>query len=159
MHGWNERLAAGAAHEERVAQALIDRGWEVAPWGQGVLPPGIQEALSRSASKWRHFPDLVAAREGEIITVDAKDRMWSTQSGRYAVSRDCVSFGLQFIAAFGVPVFYVFGNLRVLSPVEVQAYGSLGPRIRGGAYFLVPERLGHHFDDVFGVVYHHNEAA
>lgn len=72
------------------------------------------------------------------------------QSDRYAVNRDCVSFGLQFLAAFGIPVFYVFGNLGVLIPTEVQAYGTIGPRVRGGAYYLIPGRLGHHFDDVFG---------
>lgn len=77
--------------------------------------------------------------------------MHSTDSGRYAVARECVSFGLQFMAAFGIPVYYVFGNLGVLCPTEVMSYGTIGTRSTGGgAYYLVPERLAHHFDDVFG---------
>lgn len=159
MTNWNERKAVGDAHEQRVAEELEARGWEVAPWGQGTLPPGIRTALSQSDSRWRHFPDLVAARDGDVITVDAKDRMRSTQSDRYAVKRDCVSFGLQFLAAFGIPVFYVFGNLGVLSPAEVTSYGTVGPRVRGGAYYLVSGRLARHFDDMFGAPIARDQAA
>ena len=159
MDTWTDRIAAGEAHERRVAEALRSAGWDVAPWGQGILPSRIRDALSRSESRWRHFPDLVAARDGDVVTVDAKDRMRSTQSDRYAVNRECVSFGLQFLAAFGIPVFYVFGNLSVLTPTEVQTYGTLGPRVRGGAYYLVPARLGHHFEDVFGGVAQYPEVA
>jgi hypothetical protein len=151
MTNWEQRKMVGEAHEVRIAEEMTARGWEVAPWGQGVLTPPIREALTRSGSRWKHFPDLVAARDGEVITVDGKDRMRSTDTDRYAVSRECVSFGLQFLAAFGIPIFYVFGNLGVLTPTEVQSYGTLGPRVRGGAYYLVPGRIAHHFDDVFGV--------
>jgi Holliday junction resolvase len=150
MNNWEQRKIAGTAHEERIAEELAARGWNAAPWGQGILPPPIREALSRSESRWKHFPDLVAARDGDVVTIDGKDRMRSTETDRYAISRECVSFGLQFLAAFGIPVFYVFGNLGVLTPTEVQSYGTLGPRSRGGAYYLVPGRIGHHFDDVFG---------
>lgn len=150
MATWEQRREVGEAHEQRVADEMTARGWDVAPWGQGVLPPPIREALSRSQARWRHFPDLVATRDGDVVAVDGKDRMRSTATDRYAVSRECVSFGLQFVAAFGIPIFYVFGNLRVLTPTEVQSYGTFGPRARGGAYYLVPARIGHHFDDVFG---------
>lgn len=150
MSNWEQRKQVGEAHERRVAEEMRSRGWEVAQWGQAILTPGIREALWQSESRWRHFPDLVAARDGDVAAIDGKDRLHSTTTDRYAVSRKCVSFGLQFIAAFGIPIFYVFGNLGVLTPTEVQSYGTLGPRGRGGAYYLVPERIGHHFDDVFG---------
>lgn len=84
--------------------------------------------------------------------------MRSTQTDRYAISRSCVSAGLHIIT-FGPPLFYVFGNLGVLTPSEVMAYGTLGPRARGGAYYLIPGRLAHHFDDVFGVLEVHDQAA
>jgi hypothetical protein len=147
MDTWTQQKRVGDAHEQRVAEELRFRGWEVAHWGQGILPPRISNMLSQSGSLWRYFPDLVAARDGDVITVDAKDRMHSTHSDRYAVACPSVPFGLQFLAAFGIPVFYVFGNLGVLTPTEVRTYGMLGPR---GAYYLVPGRLAHHFDDVFG---------
>ncbi|OLT13020.1 hypothetical protein BJF79_03730 [Actinomadura sp. CNU-125] len=159
MDAWNDRIRVGEAHELRVTEALRASGWNVAPWGQGILPPRIQDALSHSNSRWRYFPDLVAARDGDVVTIDAKDRMRSTHSNRYAVKRDCVSFGLQFLAAFELPVFYVFGNLSVLTPTEVQTYGTVGPRSHGGAYYLVPDRLGHHFDDVFGDVHSRGQVA
>ncbi|WP_433355582.1 hypothetical protein ACQP25_17120 [Microtetraspora malaysiensis] len=149
MNTWNQRIAAGERHEQRVANELRQRGWDVAPWGQGVMPDPIRQAISRT--RWKNFPDLVATRDGELVTIDAKDRMSSTETGRFAVARDCVYFGLQFVVAFGVPVFYVFGNLGVLTPSEVMTYGSQGPRGFGGSYYLVNGRLAHPFDDVFGI--------
>lgn len=145
-----ERAATGEAHEQRVARELRGREWAVASWGQGILPEQIRQAIRDSGSRFRYFPDLVAGRPGEIATIDAKDRMRSTETGRYAIARECVSFGLQFVAAFGIPVYYVFGNLGVLTPTEVHSYGRIAPRSLGGSYYLIGERLAHHFDDVFG---------
>ena len=148
MSTYAERAAIGGEHERRVVQELTRRpDWTVAPWGQAILPEPIRLALRDSRSRFRYFPDLVASRPGELVTVDAKDRMRSTETGRYAVARECVQFGLQFLAAFNIPVYYVFGNLGVLCPTEVISYGRLGP---GGAYYLISERLAHQFDDVFG---------
>lgn len=147
---WKERLAVGESLEVRVASALKRRGWAVDHWGQGILSPRVRDALAASRSRFGHFPDLVAARRGEVVTVDAKDRMWSTPGNRYAVRRTCVSFGLQFLAAFDIPLYYVFGNFGVLTPSEAQAYGSLAGRTAGGAYYLIPGGYGHRFDHVFG---------
>lgn len=150
MTTFSERLAVGDTHQQRVERELESRNWTVSPWGQGILPEAIRQGIRDSGSRFGHFPDLVAARPGELVTIDAKDKMRSTDTGRYAISRECVSFGLQFVAAFGIPVYYVFGNLGVLCPAEVMSYGTIGPRATGGAYYLVSERLAHHFDDVFG---------
>ena len=150
MSSFGGRLSVGTAHERRVSTELRARAWTVDPWGQGVLSAEIRDAIQRGESRLRFLPDLIAARNGELITIDCKDRMRSTDSGRYAVARQCVNFGLH-IAALGIPLYYVFGNLGVLLPTEVQAYGWNGPQVAGnGAYYLVPERLGHQFDDVFG---------
>jgi hypothetical protein len=150
MTSFSDRSSIGTAHEQRVARELRERGWTVDRWGQGVLSPEVRDAIQRGESRLRHLPDLIAARDGELVTIDCKDRMRSTSTGRYAVARQCVNFGLQ-MAALGVPLLYVFGNLGVLLPTEVMSYGRIGPRVTGsGAYYLVPERLGHQFDDVFG---------
>lgn len=147
---WNQRKAVGDAHEERVTRELERRGWTASRCGTGVYKPEIQWALGRSESRLREFPDLIAARDGDVVTVDCKDRMSSAETGRYAISRRCLTAGLQFLGANApVPLYYVFGNLGVLTPAEVMHYGSIGQR--GGSYYLVPGRLGHHFDDVFGV--------
>lgn len=150
MSSFDGRLSLGTAHEQRVARELQARGWTVDPWGQGVLSAEVRTAIRNSGSRLRFLPDLIAARNGELVTVDCKDRMRSADSGRYAIARQCVNFGLQ-MTALDVPLVYVFGNLGVLVPAEVMAYGRIGPRVAGsGAYYLVPERLGHQFDDVFG---------
>src|SRR6266566_1427819 len=110
MSTFTEQLAAGTAHEGRVASELEARGWTVTCWGQGILPELTRRAIRDARCKFAHFPDLVAARPGEIVAIDAKTVMQSTETGRYAVSRECVAFGVQFHAAFGLPLFYVFGN-------------------------------------------------
>ena len=144
------RLALGQKHERRVADELRRRRWTVDEWGQGVLSGPIRDAIRRSDSRLRFLPDLIAAQDGELVTIDCKDRMQSADTGRYAVSRNCVNFGLQ-LAALGVAVFYVFGDLGVLVPTEVMSYGRIGPtRSVGGAYFLVSSRFLHNFDEVFG---------
>lgn len=145
---WENRKQVGDAHEERVTRELEARGWTVDPWGQAILSEPVQRAISRT--RWAHFPDLVAARDGGPVAIDAKDRMSSAETGRYAISIKCVEFGTQFIAAFGVPIFYVFGNLGVLTPQEVMAYGTTSARGTGGSYYLINGRLAHQFDDVFG---------
>jgi Holliday junction resolvase len=148
MQPFEMRKRIGDAHESRVAAQMESRGWAVDPWGQGILSERVRRAVTRT--RWKHFPDLVAARDGDLVAIDAKDRMSSAETGRYALARDCVAFGLQFVAAFGVPVFYVFGNLGVLTPQEVMSYATTGPRGLGGSYYLVNGRLAHQFDDVFG---------
>jgi hypothetical protein len=148
---WDQRKAASDAHEGRVALELEARTWEWSPGGQGTFPPGLREAISAGDLPWRYAPDLWAACDGDVVAVDAKDKMRSTDPDRYAIKKDCVNFGIAFTALSGVPLFYVLGNLGVMTPTDVHAYGTLGPRARGGAYYLVPARLARHFDDVFGV--------
>lgn len=150
MTPFTERLAAGQVHEHRVRRELEQRGWEVTAWGQGILPEATRRALAASGSGFRHFPDLIAAQAGQAAVIDAKDRARSTRTSRYAVARSCVSFGLQFTAAFGLSVYYVFGNLSVLCPAEVMAYGTASADRGSGAYYLIPEHTARHFDDVFG---------
>lgn len=147
---FSARLAVGSILEQRVKNELETRRWTVDPWGQGTLSEPIRAALQRSDSRLRFLPDLIAARDGEPVTIDCKDRMRSTDTGRYAIKKESVNFGLQ-LAALGVPMFYVFGNLGVLVPGEVASYGRMGPRATGGgAYYLVGEHLARRFDDVFG---------
>lgn len=150
MSTFSQRLSVGESHEDRVRRELEDRGWEVTPWGQSILPELTRRVLRNAAPRFRHFPDLIAARPGELVVVDAKDRMHSTHTNRYAVAQECVSFGLQAAGAFGWHLCYVFGNLGILTPSEVHTYGTRTRGTGGGAYYLVPERLGRHFDDVFG---------
>jgi hypothetical protein len=147
MKSYAVRKRAGDVHEQRVTAALVSQGWEVAPWGLDTLPASIREAIWRSESRWRYFPDLVAARHGETVVIDAKDRMPDTPGQRFSIKRECVQFGLQWMGAFGLPVFYVCGEqLAVLTPQEVMTYGTC----QGGAYYLVWPSFARRFGEVFG---------
>ena len=49
-----------------------------------------------------------------------------------------------------MPLYYVFGDLTVLTPAEVMHYCSVDLRHPGGAYYLVSTRHAHPFVEVFG---------
>jgi hypothetical protein len=149
--GWPTRLKAGEQHEQRVAHELTVRGWAVHRCGQGTYPLPIQRALSRTESPLRQFPDLIAARGPDLVTIDAKTDLPSNTSGRYAVSRRCLLAGLQFLGLYApIPLYYVFGDLTVLTPAEIMHYSCPSLRHPGGAYHLVNTGHAHHFDEVFG---------
>ncbi|GEB60083.1 hypothetical protein GCM10017674_75670 [Streptomyces gardneri] len=151
MTQWQHRKAVGDMHEHRVAHALRARGWTVHPCGQGTYPEVVREALRRTRSALRQFPDLIAARAGEIVTIDAKDRMPSTDTNRYSISTSTVNAGLQFTAVHApTPLYYVFGDLKVLTPAEVLHYTEHALRHSSGAYHLVSTCHAHSFDNVFG---------
>ncbi|WP_329460842.1 hypothetical protein [Streptomyces sp. NBC_01431] len=151
MRQWQDRKAVGDAHERRVAAALRARGWTVHPCGQGTYPPAVCEALRRTRSALRQFPDLIAARGSDLVTIDAKDRMPSTDTDRYAISTDTVNAGLLFTAAHApTPLYYVFGDLKVLTPAEVLHYSAHALRHRSGAFHLIYTGQAHPFDEVFG---------
>ncbi|MEV4753421.1 hypothetical protein AB0K21_44360 [Streptosporangium sp. NPDC049248] len=151
MADWHARKEVGDQHEHRVARELEDRGWTVHFCGQGTYPPAIQQALSRTDSQLRQFPDLIAARGADVITIDAKTRMSSLHTSRYAISRKCLIAGLHFLGTHApIPLYYVFGQMGVLTPAEVMHYGSIGFRSPDGSYYLVNSHLAHRFDDVFG---------
>lgn len=138
MRHWQDRKTVGDAHERRVAAALRARGWTVQPCGQGTYPPAIRQALHQTRSALRQFPDLIAARGADLVTIDAKDRMPTTHTDRYAISRDTVNAGLLFTAAHApTPLYYVFGDLKVLTPAEVVHYAAHALRHRSGSFHLV----------------------
>lgn len=148
---WQNRKAIGDAHEQHVIKTLRACGWTVQPCGQGTYPPAIQRALACTHSALRYFPDLIAARDGEVITIDAKDRMPSTDSDRYAISTGTLKAGLLFTAAHApTPLYYVFGDLKVLTPSEVHHYTTHARPHRSGAWVLVATKRAHPFEEVFG---------
>ncbi|MFE2129183.1 hypothetical protein [Streptomyces amritsarensis] len=148
---WQHRKAVGDLHEQRVAAALRARGWTVHPCGQGTYPRAVREALRCTRSALRQFPDLIAARGADVVTIDAKDRMPSTDTSRYSISATTINAGLHFTAIHApTPLYYVFGDLKVLTPAEVLHYTDHALRHSSGAYHLVSTHRAHPFDDVFG---------
>ncbi|MFG3490050.1 hypothetical protein [Streptomyces sp. NPDC047972] len=77
--------------------------------------------------------------------------MPSSTSDRYAVSDEAVHARLQFIAAKRpTPLYYVFQDLRVLTPVEVLHYTGHAERGHDGAYRPVSTRHAYPVDTAFG---------
>lgn len=151
MADWHTRKAKGDEHEHDVKILLEQCGWTVQFCGQGTFLPHIQEALCRTDSALRQFPDMIAARGHDLVVIDAKTRMESTGTNRYAISRTCLHAGLQMTGTLApVPLFYVFGDLGVLTPPEVMAYSCHAKIHTSGSYYLVDTRYAHRFDEVFG---------
>jgi hypothetical protein len=153
MPSFQHRKAVGDAHERRVAQELVLRGWDVNAWGQGVLTEAVRSALRGTDSSLRWTPDLVAAKGPQVFLIDCKSRMTSHTTHRHAVERAAVMAHLQLVAWTQLPVCYIFDNLDVLTPLDILMSGRTGPhsaRGSGSAYYLVPAARSLAFDEVFG---------
>ena len=153
MTTWETRKAVGDELEQRVAEELTIRGWTVSPYGQGTFDPAIRTALGKTPSSIRYQPDLIAARGELVVLIDCKGRMTSTTSNRHSIQRDAVQAHLQYSGLAGLPVYYVFDDLGVLTPHEVLTAGRMGPHTQVGSnapYFLIAAALARPFDAVFG---------
>ncbi|MEU1930918.1 hypothetical protein ABZ516_26370 [Streptomyces sp. NPDC019826] len=153
MASFQQRKAIGDAHERYVAEQLIGRGWAVDFWGQGLLSRALQCALRRTDSSIRWFPDLIAAKAGDLVLIDCKGGMTSQRTGRHAIERSAVQAHLQLIAWTGLPVYYVFDGLDVWAPHDVLIAGQEGPHSvvgSGAPYFLIGAQGARRFDALFG---------
>ncbi|MFC9595804.1 hypothetical protein ACFTUC_39165 [Streptomyces sp. NPDC056944] len=153
MPSFQQRKAIGDAHEQRVTHELNQRGWHVSPWGQGVMGEPVRLALHHTSSSLRWTPDLIAARERQVVMIDCKSRMTSQTSRRHAVERAAVTAHLQLVAWTQLPLYYVFDNLDLLTPYDALGLGREGPRTTAGSgspYLLVPADRSMPFENVFG---------
>jgi hypothetical protein len=153
MASFQQRKEVGDAHEQYVAEQLTLRGWEVNPWGQGLLTRKLQDALRVTDSFIRWIPDLIAAKGKDLVLIDCKARMTSRNTGRHAVERAAVHAHLQLVAWTRLPVYYVFDDLGVLSPHDVLIAGQEGPHSVAGSgspYFLISRSNARRFDGLFG---------
>ncbi|MFI0487481.1 hypothetical protein [Actinomadura sp. 9N215] len=153
MTSWRARKTLGNRLEEHVAHELTSRGWAVDHWGQGVIAAAVSKVLRRTDSSLRWAPDLLAARQDTVVMIDCKASMTSRATGKHAVERAAVKAHLQFAALFDLPLYYVFDNLGVLTPMDVCGIGHLGPHTRvgsGAPYYLVSTTTDRAFNDVFG---------
>ena len=101
----------GDAHERRVAEELALRGWNVSPWGQGVLTEAVRVALRGTESSLRWTPDLVAAKDRQVFLIDCKSRMTSRITHRHAVERAAVTAHLQLAAWTQLPIWIRSGHI------------------------------------------------
>jgi hypothetical protein len=150
LPAYADRQAVGDAHEQRVRLELEQRGWTVAPYGQGVLPEPIRRALKTTDSPMRWDPDLVAASGSSICLIDAKAAMRGTDAWSYTVSRKALQAHLRMWTTLDLPLYYVFSNLGAATPAEVMQFCRLSRLGNAGGYVSFPAGLPRPFDDVFG---------
>ncbi|MER6237621.1 hypothetical protein ABT185_16375 [Streptomyces clavifer] len=73
-----------------------------------------------------------------------------THSDRYAISTATLNADLFFTAAHApTPLYYVFGDMKVLTPAEVLHYAQHAFRHHTGAYHLIRTDRAHPFGKVF----------
>ena len=115
------RKAAGDTHQNRVQTELEKRGWTVDKWGQDILSDEVSRALRRTDSTMRWEPDFVTACGSTIRFVDAKGSLrGGGNTDRNFVSSRSIAAHLRLSAERDIPVYYVFGDLGVLTPAEVM---------------------------------------
>ena len=71
------RKAAGDSHEERVHAELVDRGWVVDRYGQGLLSGPTQRALGLTDSRMRW-----ESGHGRLVGVDGLSHRRERVHGR-----------------------------------------------------------------------------
>lgn len=147
---WMDRKTVGDAHEQRVREELERRSWNVAPYGQGVLPDPIRRALGRTESQMRWDPDLIAVQGSTAVLVEVKNTMHGEDAHTYHLSRKSLRAGLRIWVERDLPFYYVFANLGVATPAEVMQFCRLTTVSEAGSYLAFPAGLPRPFDDVFG---------
>ncbi|MFH8295434.1 hypothetical protein [Streptomyces sp. NPDC018059] len=118
------RRIRAAPHPLRAASA--PRRTAPHPHRTASAPRRTASAPHRIRSALRPFPDLIAARGADLVTIDAKDRMPSTHSDRYAISTATLNAGLLFTAAHApTPLYYVFGDLKSSRPPKSSTTATM----------------------------------
>ncbi|MEU9891480.1 hypothetical protein [Sphaerisporangium sp. NPDC051011] len=115
----------------------------------------VSRILQRTDSGLRWEPDLLAARNDVVVMIDCKASMTSRSTGRHAVERAAVKAHQLLAAFYDLPLYYVFDNLGVLTPLDVRGAGRRGPHSTvgsGAPYYLVDAAVDRRFDDIFGTV-------
>jgi hypothetical protein len=147
------RKAAGDEHEDRVREQLEKRGWTVSPYGQRILAEEIRRALKRTESPARWDPDFVVACGSTIRYVDAKGSLRGMNADLNFISRRALEAHRRLQSDRDIPVFYVFGDLGVMTPDEVLRAAEVERLGTAGGYLSVPRDASRKLDDVFGPVH------
>lgn len=148
------RKRLGDQHECYVADQLRSRGWRVSKWGIETQHPIVRAMIQANGSDARFLPDLVTSprdQPNRVALIDCKAQFRTDQPKR-AIRRECVLAQLGLVAAFKLPLWYVFSDLAVNSPHDVLASGRFEAGPGADMYLRVPRNLDRDFDAIFGPV-------
>lgn len=144
------RKAIGDAHEQRVRHELEARGWTVNDYGQKILREVTRRALQRTESRMRWDPDFIVSHGSLLCLVDAKSAMRGEDAYIYTISRKALRAHIRLWAELDIPIYYVFPNLGVATPVEIMQFCRLATLGEAGGYVSFPSGLVRPIDDAFG---------
>lgn len=159
---FHERLEPSSAFEDALIERLTASGWLAFKFGQAQLPLEARKRLtkfedgSRRPSLLRWMPDIITFRDFKgrsfVALIDAKvcgDRP------NYAMEMSAIETCEIYTDYLFTPTFFVFDDLRVITPREARQRGTPGPQYGNGSgtpYLLVAKRYGRQFDEVFPAI-------
>ena len=154
---FERRLAAATAFEERVAAALIDRGWRAERFGQGQLSEEMRDIIKRVDTATRYMPDVIAAKtfaaRARLIFVDAKAGEKYIETGKHDIETAALDGAEKWEQFSGCELYFVFANGDTITPKVFRELATPG-RYRGigsgTPFLLVPRVACSRFDDIFG---------
>lgn len=160
---FDARLAMGRELEARVVEALRVRGWSAEPFGQSLLSSqirnGMRQVVPPVSVRW--MPDIIATKPRDyerrmlLVFIDAKAGITYQRTGNYDIEIAALETAERWtMFALGSWFFFVFDDLRVLSPSVVRTHGRPGPyrgQGSGTAFLLVRATHALPFDDIFGL--------
>lgn len=146
----------GVSHEVAVKDLLVEYGWNVQPWGQGLWTERIRADLQMRypPTLWRWIPDMIATRGPRAILVDPKTE-WRIDTPNFSIEQSAL-IAHQDMAHLGLDIVYVFsGFLCNWMPRIAVSFLStqLRQETKGGSgtpFALIPKSDCVPLADVFG---------
>lgn len=154
---FERRLAVATAHEEKVAAALVERGWRAERFGQGQLSDEMRDIIRRVDTATRYMPDVIAAKQfpamTRLIFIDAKAGEKWRETGNHDIEKAALEGAEKWEAFSGCPLYFVFTNGDTIAPRVFRELSKPGPYRGVGSgtpFLLAPRSACSRFDAIFG---------
>ena len=145
----------GQAHEQAVRERLSLYGWDVQPWGQGLLTDSIRASIQHQFPPvlWRWIPDLIAARGKRVWLIDPKSEQ-RFDTPNFTIEQSAYQAHCA-MAVLGLRIVYVFADFRCNTPEGLKVvHHSIGDRQQTGGsgtpFLLIRKAEQFGFDEFFG---------
>ncbi len=157
---FNDRMLTAVTFESHLIEQLKKMGWPAFPFGQGLLPEECRERLKRYTSAdglpclIRWMPDIITYRDFDdgstlVALIDAKT---CPNRPNYSIEIKALETMEIYKEKLNTPTFFVFDDLKVLTPRLVRKHGRIGPPPRFGSgtpYVLVSKDISEPMADIF----------
>lgn len=156
---FQKRLDVAREHEQRVLDALNQRGWFAEFFGQGQLTPRMREYLREVDTAVRWMPDIIASKRVAnrtlVAFIDAKagDRYKKTGNHDVEVAALCSAEKWIDLSGDQCPYYFVFDDGGVATPDRIRGTGKPGPYYGHGSgtpFLIFPTLVCRPFDAMFG---------